>query len=211
MAQYIKVDGAVFPYTDRDLKRDHPMGLWPNVMNDVARAFYGMLPVAAPPPPAHDPALHVPVRTRPQEVNGAWSIGWTLRDKTAAELAADREGKVELIKRERDRRLAADFEFQGRLYQRDATSVARIAGAGALALGAIVAGAQVGDFHWHGRGTPFTWIASDNTLTLMDAQTCFAFGQAAAARETEIVFAAKALREMASIPDDLASDHHWAN
>jgi len=115
-----------------------------------------------------------------------------------------------LIKRERDRRLLLDFEFQGKMYQRDKESVARISGVGTLALGAIVRGAQVGDYYWHGRVTPFAWIASDDSLTQMDAQTCFAFGQAAAAVETEVIFAAKALREMDPVPDDFTDDKWWS-
>jgi len=113
------------------------------------------------------------------------------------------------VRAERDRRLSLDFEFQGKMFQRDRESIARISGAGTLALGAMVGGAQPGDLFWHGRDTPFAWIASDDSLVTMDAQTCFAFGQAAAARETEIIFAAKTLREMDPIPSDYADDKYW--
>jgi len=116
---------------------------------------------------------------------------------------------IEAVKAERDRRLPLDFVFQGKLYQRDPASIARISGAGALALGAMVQGAQPGNLNWHGRDTPFAWIASDDTLTTMDAQTCFAFGASAAAVETEIIFAAKALRSMDPIPDDFTDDKYW--
>lgn len=113
------------------------------------------------------------------------------------------------VNAERDRRLPLDFEFNGKMYQRDAVSIARISGAGALALGAIVQGAQPGNLLWHGRDTPFVWIASDDSLTTMDAQTCFAFGAAAAAVETEIIFAAKALRGLDPIPANFADDEYW--
>lgn len=116
---------------------------------------------------------------------------------------------AEMVKIERDRRLALDFAFNGKMYQRDAESVARISGAGTLALAAIINGAEVGDLYWHGRETPFAWIASDDTLTTMDAQTCFAFGQRAAAVETEIIFAAKALREADPIPANFDNNIHW--
>jgi len=122
----------------------------------------------------------------------------------------DDNGPIEEnIKRERNSRLIKDFEFQGKMFQRDRESIARISGAGTLALGAMVGGAQPGDLFWHGRDTPFAWIASDDTLVTMDAQTCFAFGQAAAARETEVIFAAKTLREMDPIPSDYADDKYW--
>jgi hypothetical protein len=97
---------------------------------------------------------------------------------------------------ERDRRLHADFTFNGVAYQRDPISVQRIAGAAQMATLAIAAGAQPGDLFWHGGEEPFGWIASDDTVTPMDAQTVVAFGIAAAGRETEIIFAARALRQM---------------
>ena len=113
------------------------------------------------------------------------------------------------IRVERDRRLNDDFEFQGVLYQRDQVSLARITGAATLAGFAMGAGAQPGNFRWHGGSTDFAWIASGNSTTTMDAQTCFAFGQAAAAVETGIVFAAKALREMDPIPEDITNPALW--
>lgn len=113
------------------------------------------------------------------------------------------------VNAERDRRLEMDFEFQGVMFQRDETSMKRINGAGTLALGAIVNGAQPGDLFWHGEPDPFGWIASDNSVVQMDAQTMFGFGQAAAAVESRLVFAAKALRDMDPIPEDYADDAYW--
>ena len=113
------------------------------------------------------------------------------------------------VKIERDRRLVADFEFSGKLYQRDAESLARITGAATLAGVAIAGGAQPGNLRWANPNQDFGWIASDDTVTPMDAQTAFAFGQTAAGVETAIIFAAKALREMDPIPDDYADDKWW--
>ena len=121
----------------------------------------------------------------------------------------DHEDLIRAVKRERDRRLSADFAFQGKLYQRDPASLARITGAATLAGFATGAGAQPGDYRWHGGETDFAWIASDDSLTLMDAQTAFAFGQLAANVETRIIFAAKALREMNPIPADYTDDRYW--
>jgi hypothetical protein len=113
------------------------------------------------------------------------------------------------IRRERDRRLRLDFEFQGVMYQRDPISVQRIAGAAQIATMAIAQGAQPGDMFWHGGDAPFGWIASDDTVTLMDAQTVVAFGMAAAALETALIFAARHLRNMQPIPSDYANDKWW--
>ena len=209
MTQYIKADGLVFPYTDRDLKRDNRNVSFPAVLTDDARASVGVYPVTVDPAPNYDPTTQVLTQAPPQFLSRVWVVGWTVRDKTAEELAADREILIREIKRERDRRLPLDFEFQGVMYQRDPESIARISGAGTLALGAMVNGAQVGDLFWHGRETPFAWISSDDSFVTMDAQTCFAFGQAAAARETEIVFAAKTIREMDPIPVDFVEDTYW--
>lgn len=119
-----------------------------------------------------------------------------------------REVSIKEINAERDRRLSADFEFQGKMYQRDPVSLARITGAATLAGFAVAGGAQVGDLRWANADQDFGWIASDNSVTPMDAQTCFAFGQAAANVETRLVFAAKALREMSPRPAVL-TDEHW--
>ncbi len=113
------------------------------------------------------------------------------------------------VNAERDRRLAADFEFQGKLYQRDTVSLQRITGAATLAGFAIASGAQPGNLRWANPESDFGWIASDNTITPMDAQTCFAFGQAAAAVETQLIFRAKELRNMDPIPSDYTDDKWW--
>lgn len=95
------------------------------------------------------------------------------------------------------------------LWQRDRISLQRITGAATLAGFAVAAGAQPGDFLWHGGSEPFGWIAADNEVVTMDAQTVFAFGQAAAAVETRLIFAARALREMDPIPEDFRDDRWW--
>lgn len=110
---------------------------------------------------------------------------------------------------ERDRRLAADFTFQGKMYQRDPKSLQRIAGAAQMASLALASGAQADDLRWHGGDSDFGWIASDDTVTPMTAPTMIAFGQAAAAMETQIIFAARNLRRMDPIPADFTEDTWW--
>lgn len=127
----------------------------------------------------------------------------------SARLEAQRQALLDGIRAERDRRLAADFAFQGVMYQRDQVSLARITGAATLAGFAVAGGAQPGDLRWADPAQDFAWIASDNTVVTMDAYTAFAFGQAAASVETAIVFAAKTLREMDPIPADYTDDLWW--
>lgn len=141
--------------------------------------------------------------------DGSWSYKWTVTDKTAEELAQHQAMFRQNVMQERDRRLEADFEFNGKMFQRDSKSLDRITGAATLAGFAIANGAQPGDLRWANPARDFGWIASDNTVVPMDAQTTFQFGQVAAGIETSIVFAAKALREMDPIPEDFADDKWW--
>ena len=116
---------------------------------------------------------------------------------------------VALVNAERDRRLTTTFIFGGKPYDCDRDSMARITGAATLAGFAMGAGALPGDLRWHGADTDFIWISADNSLTPMDAQTCFAFGQAAAANQSAHIFAARALKDMEPIPADFADDQYW--
>jgi hypothetical protein len=113
------------------------------------------------------------------------------------------------INAERDRRTSEPFTFQGKLYDADPTSLSRISGASLLALGAMVTGKRAGDLRWHGGSSDFVWISYDNSLTPMDAPTCFAFGQAAAEWVSKHVFYAKALRSMEPLPEDYTDDKYW--
>lgn len=84
-----------------------------------------------------------------------------------------------------------------------------IAGAGTLALAAIIAGAQPGNLRWADPGSDFCWIALNNTRVNMDAHTCLAFAQTAAVWKTKHMYAARALKDMSPIPADYASDSRW--
>lgn len=115
------------------------------------------------------------------------------------------------IDRERDHRLNNTFTFNGKEFQFGPESKTRIAGAGTLAGFAIANGAVEGDVYWNDpTGTePFTWIAADNSFVQMDALTCFAFAQTAAKYESKLIFAARALKDMAEIPQDYKDDKYW--
>lgn len=115
----------------------------------------------------------------------------------------------EQINQERDRRIALGFSFNGKTYALDSASKARVTGAATLAGFAIAGGATAGNYRWHGGSSDFVWIADDNTLTSMDAQICFAFGQAAAAWETAHIFACRAIKEISPIPSDYTNNSYW--
>ncbi|MBN8241853.1 DUF4376 domain-containing protein [Nitratireductor aquimarinus] len=123
-----------------------------------------------------------------------------------AQRQADLKASVDA---ERDRRINGGFIFEGVEYQSRPEDRENIAGAATAALGAIVAGAQPGDLRWHGGAEDFAWIAADNTMHTMDAQTVYAFGQAAMAHKQAHIFAARTLKDADPIPGDFADDQWW--
>jgi hypothetical protein len=114
-----------------------------------------------------------------------------------------------MVTTERDRRVDDGFVFQNNLYQFDPASKARVTGAATLAKFAILAGAQPGNYRWMNPNLDFTWTPTDNSTVLMDAQTCSAFGDAAAIHEQTHFLAAKALKAMDPIPDDYRDNKYW--
>jgi len=113
------------------------------------------------------------------------------------------------VNAERDRRMTAAFAFAGKRYDCDARSLQRITGAATLAGFAMGAGAKAGNLRWHGGAVDFTWIAADNSLTTMDAQTCLAFGNAAATNQSAHIFAGHAIKAVDPIPADYTDDKYW--
>lgn len=114
----------------------------------------------------------------------------------------------DMVNAERNRRMAS-FPFAGKTYQFDADSQANISGAGTLALAAIINGAQPGDYRWSDADADFYWLSADNTPTVLDAQTMFAFAQAAAAWKRDHIYAARVIKNLSPIPADYAADSRW--
>ncbi|MBP1852113.1 DUF4376 domain-containing protein [Rhizobium halophytocola] len=116
----------------------------------------------------------------------------------------------ESVDAERDRRIALGFTFDGVRYQFRPEDEANITGAGSLAGLAIAAGAEAGDLRWADLDHDFAWIAEDNSLHPMDAETMFAFSKAAMAHKQAHIFAGRALKNMDPIPADYATnDVYW--
>jgi hypothetical protein len=99
--------------------------------------------------------------------------------------------------------------FEGVKFQARIEDQKRITGASILATIAVMNGAQVGDYRWHGGTSDFVWIADDNSLVIMDAFDIINFGKKAAEWESNHVFAAYALKEMNPIPEDFRDDKYW--
>ena len=113
------------------------------------------------------------------------------------------------VNTERDRRIQDNFMFNGVKFDFDSNSKANISGAAQLAFMSVVSGAQAGDLRWHGGDYDFVWLSKDNTPVPMDAQTVINFGKAAANHESTHVFAARALKNMETIPQDYTDDKYW--
>lgn len=114
------------------------------------------------------------------------------------------------VNAERDRRFALGFRYGGALFQSDPDSRENVAGAGTMALGAIVSGKQPGNLRWARPDRDFTWTAADNSQIPMDAHTTFAFASSLGIRKEEFIKAAQALKAMQPIPQDYATnDAYW--
>lgn len=113
------------------------------------------------------------------------------------------------IDRERDRRIATLFVFEGVPYQLDADSQRFITAKGAQAKFAILAGVQLNDLRWADPDKDFGWIATDNSVTPMDAQTMAAFADAADLWVTAHIMASHTIKAMDPIPADYAADQYW--
>lgn len=114
-----------------------------------------------------------------------------------------------MVDTERDRRIADGFVFQSKDYQSRPEDRENIAGAALAALAAHIGGALADDYRWHGGDSDFVWIAADNSLTPMDAQTMFALGQTAMAHKQAHIFAARALKDAEPIPTDYTDNAYW--
>lgn len=114
------------------------------------------------------------------------------------------------INAERDRRLKT-FTYNNKQFDfcDGRGSDINIAGAGTLALAAIISGKQAGDLRWADADRDFTWVAADNATVTMDAHTVLNFAQTAAAWKSRHIRAARALKDANPIPADYTSDARW--
>ena len=110
------------------------------------------------------------------------------------DLAALKARRRDEVNRFRDEKNLSDITFNGVVFQADQRSQDRLDRARTSALSAITAGAQQGDFRWHGQSVDFFWIAKDNTQVVMDAQTTVLFGNAMVAREGLLIATAAAIK-----------------
>jgi hypothetical protein len=84
-----------YPYSLEQLCRDNPNMSFPEAPSDELLASHGMYPVTVLPEPTYDLITQIASRNAyPSETNGVFSLGWTVRDKTPVELAAEQAARV---------------------------------------------------------------------------------------------------------------------
>lgn len=113
----------------------------------------------------------------------------------------------------RDQKLADGLKWHGVWYQTDKKAIANITGASVGATVALMTGAQPGNLRWADADSDFGWIATDNSITPMDAQTMIAFGQSAMAYVFKVTFAARTIKDRInngiSPPSIMYDDSFW--
>ncbi|WP_236208999.1 DUF4376 domain-containing protein [Pseudomonas tohonis] len=114
-----------------------------------------------------------------------------------------------LVDAERDRRIESGIKFNGVNFQSRAADRENVSSAAQLALMAIGNGAEAENLRWLDPDNDFCWIASDNSLVPMDAQTVFELGRVFAVTKQHLIFAARKLKSLKTIPADFADDKWW--
>tara|TARA_R110000796_G_scaffold17731_1_gene54366 strand:+ start:67 stop:516 length:450 start_codon:yes stop_codon:yes gene_type:complete len=102
---YVKIiNDAVdtFPYSVRQLKQDNPNTSFPDAVSGLDLSDYGVydVTVSTKPSAAHD--KKAVSNDAPTLIDGVWTLGWTVRDLTADEIALE----AKAVRRDRDELLA---------------------------------------------------------------------------------------------------------
>ena len=88
---YVKIaNGAVdqYPYTVGNLRRDNPNTSFPKRMSDAALEEWGLYRVTMQDEPSYNVRTqNTNIASTPTLVDGAWTLTWTVTDKTAEEIA----------------------------------------------------------------------------------------------------------------------------
>ena len=115
---YAKItNGSVdqFPYTVGQLRRDNPNTSFPKRVTDEMLAGYGVVPVTYTDAPTYNERTQKAAQdSAPALVNGAWTIGWQVTNKTTEELAQQDAEQAKNVRADRDAKLAASDWTQGK-------------------------------------------------------------------------------------------------
>lgn len=106
---YIKItNGVQEPYSIGKLRRDNKNVSFPKIVPDTILADYGIFEVTTADRPTIDETTQVAtVNTEATQVAGKWTYEWTVRSKTAEELAQQDAALAARVRAERDSLLVA--------------------------------------------------------------------------------------------------------
>ena len=106
---YIKItNGIQEPYSIGKLRRDNKNVSFPKIVPDTILADYGIFEVTTADRPTIDETTQVvTVNTEATQVAGKWTYEWTVRSKTAEELAQQEAILAARVRAERDSLLVA--------------------------------------------------------------------------------------------------------
>ncbi|MCP3878341.1 MAG: DUF4376 domain-containing protein [Sulfitobacter sp.] len=205
-------DGAVaqFPYSVAQMKRDNPdVGFPPDFAPPFEAPNGTLVNVSQAEMPEAGIGQKIVGETTPTLVDSEWVLGWSVEDMTPDELSADVAARRRAVDAERDRRTNAGFTYLGHLFQSDQKSRENITGATTSAVAYLVSGGGVTEADWTGSGSPFVWLAEDNTAVPLTAPEMIAFGNAAMAHVAALIYKGRAIKALDPIPADFTDDSYW--
>lgn len=91
---YAKVENGLvveYPYTNKKLRKDNPLVGFPKDLTDDIRLEHGMVEVVVEAAPTVTSSQKLTQDTTPALVDGTWTLGWTVSDKTAEEVTKEVE------------------------------------------------------------------------------------------------------------------------
>lgn len=201
MTLAIKTDGtwAVLPYGQDVTSADGTQASYATVSlwSEDERNAFGVFSV---PDPAAPPDGKVEAsRVLGGDAAPAWSVTYMAPPQPS------KDALKAAVMTKRDAVIGGGFTFNSVVYQTGDTDRENISGAAQLAFMAIVAGAQAGNLRWADPNTDFGWIATDNSVVPMDAQTVVSFGKACAGFKQACIFHARDLKDQIDAAADPAS------
>ena len=187
------IDGELtYPYLLAQIATDYPNVSFPRELTATVLADYAIYPVTLTAQPAYDVATQAVDEDAPQLADGVWTQQWTVRDKTAEELAAVRNRLHEQRHNARTDAEMAGFIFQDKRIDSDRDSILRITQAALLASQALAAEQPFG----------VVWICADDSVLELDAGGMLGMQQALTLHGLACHNRSQALRDLI----DAASD-----
>lgn len=103
---YVKITNGnvdTYPYSVGQLRRDNPNTSFPKQVSAEVLSSYGVEPVVVADEPSFTQRTQVLSQdTQPSLVGGVWTLGWTVTDKTAEEVAEWDANEEMRIRHKRD-------------------------------------------------------------------------------------------------------------